>query len=59
MHPALTICTCRTYGELIPSPVGGKQLMTVREPVGVAALITPWNFPIGMAARKVLLAKRM
>ncbi len=44
---------CRTYGEIIPSPVPGKSLLTVREPLGVAALITPWNFPIGMPARKV------
>ena len=44
---------CRSYGEVIPSPVGGKSLMAVREPLGVAALISPWNFPIGMPARKV------
>ncbi len=38
---------------MIPSPVAGKSLLTVHEPLGVAALIAPWNFPIGMPARKV------
>jgi len=38
---------------VIPSPVAGKSLLTVHEPLGVAALIAPWNFPIGMPARKV------
>jgi hypothetical protein len=38
---------------VIPSPVAGKSLLTVHEPLGVAALISPWNFPIGMPARKV------
>ena len=35
----------RTDGALIPSPVGGRKLMTSRHPVGVVAAITPWNFP--------------
>jgi len=43
----------RNYGEHIPSPVGGKHFITMREPIGVAALICPWNFPIAMPARKV------
>jgi acyl-CoA reductase-like NAD-dependent aldehyde dehydrogenase len=47
------VMMARSYGEVIPCPVGGKSLLTVHEPLGVAALITPWNFPIGMAARKV------
>lgn len=42
----------RCYGDHIPAPVDGKRLLTVREPVGVAALITPWNFPIAMLGRK-------
>ncbi|XP_023343673.1 succinate-semialdehyde dehydrogenase, mitochondrial isoform X2 [Eurytemora carolleeae] len=43
----------RSYGDVIPSPVSGKELFTIVEPLGVAALICPWNFPIGMPARKV------
>ncbi len=42
----------RVYGETIPSPTGDKRLMTVKQPVGVAAAITPWNFPIAMLTRK-------
>ncbi len=33
--------------------MGEKSLLTVHEPLGVAALIAPWNFPIGMPAKKV------
>ncbi|KAK3862575.1 hypothetical protein Pcinc_031572 [Petrolisthes cinctipes] len=43
----------RQYGETIPSAVPTKRMITIRQPVGVAALITPWNFPIGMIGRKV------
>lgn len=43
----------RTYGETIPSPWQDKHILTVREPVGVCAAITPWNFPIAMITRKV------
>ena len=43
----------RTYGDLIPEPVRGKKLMVVKEPVGVVAAITPWNFPLAMIARKI------
>ncbi|MGF1748508.1 NAD-dependent succinate-semialdehyde dehydrogenase [Vibrio cionasavignyae] len=42
----------RTYGETIPSPAGNKRTMTIKQPVGVAAAITPWNFPIAMITRK-------
>lgn len=42
----------RIYGETIPSPWAGKQPMTIRQPVGVTAAITPWNFPMSMIARK-------
>ncbi len=42
----------RVYGETIPSPTNDKRLMTIRQPVGVAAAITPWNFPIAMITRK-------
>ncbi|OUW81015.1 MAG: succinate-semialdehyde dehydrogenase (NADP(+)) [Saprospirales bacterium TMED214] len=43
----------RAYGEVIPAPVSGKNLFTLRQPVGVAAAITPWNFPLAMITRKV------
>jgi len=43
----------RAYGDNIPSPVAGTTFVTVQEPIGVAAMITPWNFPIGMPARKI------
>jgi succinate-semialdehyde dehydrogenase/glutarate-semialdehyde dehydrogenase len=42
----------RVYGETIPSPWAGKQPLTIRQPVGVTAAITPWNFPMSMIARK-------
>lgn len=42
----------RTYGDTIPSPTTDKRLMTIKQPVGVAAAITPWNFPIAMITRK-------
>jgi succinate-semialdehyde dehydrogenase len=43
----------RAYGDNIPSPTPGVSFITVQEPLGVAAMITPWNFPIGMPARKI------
>jgi succinate-semialdehyde dehydrogenase/glutarate-semialdehyde dehydrogenase len=43
----------RTHGDLIPEPVRGRKLMAVKEPVGVVAAITPWNFPLAMIARKL------
>jgi succinate-semialdehyde dehydrogenase / glutarate-semialdehyde dehydrogenase len=43
----------RAYGEVIPEPVRGRKLVVVKEPVGVVATITPWNFPLAMLARKV------
>ena len=42
----------RTYGDVIPSPAGDKRLLVVKEPVGVCAAITPWNFPAAMITRK-------
>jgi succinate-semialdehyde dehydrogenase/glutarate-semialdehyde dehydrogenase len=42
----------RTYGELIPSPYPDKRLLVTKGPIGVAAAITPWNFPSAMLARK-------
>jgi len=43
----------RSYGEVIPSHDPHKQLSAVRQPVGVVAAITPWNFPNAMLARKL------
>ncbi len=43
----------RTYGETIPSPAADKRLVVIKQPVGVCAAITPWNFPIAMITRKV------
>jgi len=42
----------RAYGEVIPTPVAGRRLLALRQPVGVVAAITPWNFPIAMLTRK-------
>ncbi|WP_454831810.1 NAD-dependent succinate-semialdehyde dehydrogenase [Pseudoxanthomonas wuyuanensis] len=43
----------RAYGDVIPAPVAGRRMLAVREPVGVIAAITPWNFPAAMIARKI------
>ena len=43
----------RSYGVTIPSSTPHTTLMTIREPVGVCAIITPWNFPAAMITRKV------
>ncbi len=43
----------RIYGDVIPSPWTDKRIVVVREPVGVCAAITPWNFPSAMITRKV------
>ncbi|KAF3917729.1 Omega-crystallin [Dactylellina cionopaga] len=43
----------RTYGDTIPASVAGNRVVTVKQPVGVCALITPWNFPAAMVTRKL------
>jgi succinate-semialdehyde dehydrogenase/glutarate-semialdehyde dehydrogenase len=43
----------RIYGDTIPSSVPGNRIHTLREPVGVCGLITPWNFPAAMITRKI------
>ena len=43
----------RTYGEVVPSPTTAKRVLTFRQPVGVVAAITPWNFPYSMITRKI------
>ena len=42
----------RAYGDVIPSPFTDKRLVTIKQPVGVVAAITPWNFPNAMITRK-------
>jgi succinate-semialdehyde dehydrogenase/glutarate-semialdehyde dehydrogenase len=46
----------RAYGDVIPSPWPGKRIIVMREPVGVVGIITPWNFPMAMIARKAAAA---
>lgn len=42
----------RAYGEVIPAPAVDRRISTIKQPVGVCAAITPWNFPIAMITRK-------
>src|ERR1700690_2257652 len=42
----------RICGRVIPSPWPGRRLLTLKQPIGVAAVITPWNFPAAMLTRK-------
>ncbi|MBJ9622070.1 NAD-dependent succinate-semialdehyde dehydrogenase [Burkholderia multivorans] len=43
----------RTYGDVIPQQQRGKRLSAIKEPIGIVAAITPWNFPLAMIARKI------
>lgn len=43
----------RAHGETLPSPWPNARLMTLQQPIGVVAAVTPWNFPAGMITRKV------
>ncbi|MDP3225478.1 MAG: aldehyde dehydrogenase family protein, partial [Rubrivivax sp.] len=43
----------RVYGESIPTTDNNKRYLVIRQPIGVCAAITPWNFPIAMITRKV------
>src|SRR5574343_237263 len=43
----------RTYGEHIPSTANNTRLLVIKQPIGVCAAITPWNFPLAMITRKV------
>lgn len=43
----------RAYGDVIPSPMPGRRILAVKQPIGPSALITPWNFPSAMITRKV------
>jgi succinate-semialdehyde dehydrogenase/glutarate-semialdehyde dehydrogenase len=43
----------RIYGEIIPSPRADQRFMVIKQPVGVVAAVTPWNYPISMLTRKI------
>ena len=43
----------RVYGDVIPTTGSDRRLLVIRQPVGVVAAITPWNFPMAMLARKL------
>ncbi|MGL5448296.1 MAG: aldehyde dehydrogenase family protein, partial [Rhabdaerophilum sp.] len=43
----------RAYGDVIPSPWGDRRILVTKEPVGVVAAISPWNFPSSMIGRKL------
>lgn len=42
----------RVYGEVIPAPAADRRFIVLKQPIGVCAAITPWNFPNGMITRK-------
>ena len=42
----------RVYGDIIPAQQADQRILILKQPVGVCALITPWNFPLAMIARK-------
>ena len=42
----------RVYGDTIPSPASDKRIFVIKQPIGVCAMITPWNFPAAMITRK-------
>lgn len=41
------------YGDHVPAPVKGREMVFIKQPVGVTAIITPWNFPNAMITRKI------
>ncbi|KAG8010916.1 Succinate-semialdehyde dehydrogenase [Nibea albiflora] len=43
----------RVYGDIVPSPAKDRKILLLKQPVGVASIITPWNFPSAMITRKV------
>src|SRR5688500_19807810 len=42
----------RAYGDIIPQHQPDKRVLVIKQPIGVSALITPWNFPNAMITRK-------
>ena len=43
----------RNYGDIIPANTKDKRIMVLKQPIGVVAAITPWNFPLAMITRKI------
>jgi succinate-semialdehyde dehydrogenase/glutarate-semialdehyde dehydrogenase len=43
----------RAAGDVIPQPMPGRRLITIKQPVGVCGMVTPWNFPTAMITRKL------
>lgn len=43
----------RIEGQIVPAPAGDRQIVVMKDPVGVCATVTPWNFPVAMITRKV------
>jgi succinate-semialdehyde dehydrogenase/glutarate-semialdehyde dehydrogenase len=43
----------RNYGEILESPGGDKKIVSIRQPIGLSILVTPWNYPAAMATRKI------
>jgi len=43
----------RVYGDTMPAPASGRRIVVLKQPIGVCAAITPWNFPAAMITRKV------
>ncbi len=43
----------RVNGDVLASPASDKRLLTLKQPIGVCAAITPWNFPVAMITRKI------
>jgi len=46
----------RVYGDIIPAPSSDKRVVVIKQPIGVVAAITPWNFPNAMISRKAAAA---
>ncbi len=42
----------RVYGDVIPEPMPNRRVVVIKQPIGVVAAVTPWNFPIAMITRK-------
>lgn len=43
----------RVYGDIIPSPQSDRELLVIKQAIGVVGIITPWNFPLAMVVRKL------
>ncbi|MEM9583359.1 MAG: NAD-dependent succinate-semialdehyde dehydrogenase [Pseudomonadota bacterium] len=43
----------RAKGEIVPAPTNGRRFLVTKHPIGVVGMITPWNFPSSMLARKI------